>query len=803
MENANTPRNLPEGLSTEEVARRRAAGQINVSRERAGKSYVRIVTDNLCTFFNLVWAIVAVLMALCNSFSNMTFLAVIIPNVLIAIVQECRAKHTVERLSVTTDPRAKAVRDGILCDISSEQIVLGDVLLLEMGQQVLSDGIVLDGLAEVNESMLTGESDAIRKQQGDHVLAGSYLVSGSIWVQVCAVGKDNYVHKIEKAAKSFRAPASNLFADLNRLLRVIACFMVPVAVAMFFLTLFGGQYAATASALVEATKSTCGAVIGMIPAGMYLLVTVTLTLSVLSLGQKRTLVRDMYSIEMLASADVLCLDKTGTITDGTMCVCDVIALGCYTEEQIARVMALVEGSERSINATSHALIDRFGTAQDDEITDKVPFSSERKYSAVTFAGAGTFSLGAPHFVHCPVCEETEQSIRRFAAEGKRVLLLAAHAAPDAPGEPLALITLADRIRPAACETIARFQSQDVTVKIISGDHAATVSAIAGRVGVNHYEKYISCEALSDEQLEAAAEEYAVFGRVTPEQKVLLVKKLKSLGHTVAMTGDGVNDTLALKESNCAIAMAAGSDVACKVAQIVLLDSDFATLPDVVREGRRCINNVRRSASLFLMKTILAVALSMVTVVTGLLALIPGLGLSVFEYPFQPKGLVLLEMFVIGLASVLLALEPNNERIRGSFIRTVLTNSLPNGLALLFPVIGVLILGGAGLFTSIEQRNTFAMIAVLAAGFTNLVALSYPWTKWRLFVISVMALALGAAIPLSIFLVGDMFEFHYAAGAGRAVFWVVIASTSFSIAVHLAHFLWAQARAKRKEKANYA
>ena len=740
---------LPQGLTSEEVRRETEAGHVNIAKEKNGKSYFRIVTDNLCTFFNLVWAVIAVLMISLGSYTNLTFLFVIIPNVLIAIIQECRAKHTVEKLSVTTDPRATVIRDGELRTIRAEELVLGDVMKIEIGHQVLSDAVVISGLAEANESMLTGESDAIKKAEGDRVLAGSYLVSGCVFARVTAVGRDNYIHKIEKAAKSFKAPSSDLFRDLNRLLRYIAILMVIFVVPLYLTNLKSLPVAGS-------IQQTSGAVIGMIPAGIYLLVTVTLTLSVISLASKKTLVQDMYSIEMLARADVVCLDKTGTITDGTMCVSDLCPLGERSEEDLRRILANLEGAEESLNATARALTEAFGTAHDGKIEERIPFSSARKYSALSVSGLGHFSIGAPHFVRCPVSPELDAQIEAYAKEGKRVLLLAEHPSLREEGHPLALITVTDRIRPNARETIENFQEQGVTVKIISGDHAATVSSIAGRVGVHHSDRCISCENLTDEELEAAAEEHTVFGRVTPEQKVLLIKKLKSLGHTVAMTGDGVNDTLALKESNCAIAMAEGSEVARKVSQIVLLNSDFSTLPDVVREGRRCINNVRQSATLFLMKTLMTIGLTLFTIIASLFAN-P-------IYPFQPKGTVLLEFFVIGIASVLLALEPNNKRIEGSFLKSVILRSFPSAVALLLPLLTLSILHTAGVLPDKEIYQALSLLSVTLGGFTNLVAICIPYTKFRLLVVLSMGVGLAATIPLSILWLADMFSISCLASA---------------------------------------
>ena len=737
VEKSNLSEILPEGLTGERAAELKAEGHANSTNEKSGKSYGRIISDNLFTFFNLVWAIVAVLLVIFDSAGDLTFLAVIIPNVLIAIIQEMRAKRTVERLSVNTAPKAQVVRDGELITINSEDIVLGDIIRIEMGGQIPADSTVISGIAEANESLLTGESNAIKKEEGDRLLAGSFLVSGGVFARVTAVGRDNYVYKIERAARNFKAPSSNLFRELDRLIKVIGIFMIPMALALFFSNLYSFD-----GDIQKSVVKACGSVIGMIPAGMYLLVTVTLTLSVIALARKRTLVQDMYSIEMLASADVVCLDKTGTITDGTMCVSAFELLADKTEDEVARIMRAIEGAEESINNTSRALIERFGEDKTAGIRERIPFSSARKYSAVDIEGLGCYSIGAPHFVKCEISAELEAKIDAHAALGERVLVLAEHPSLDAMGRAIAIIAITDRIRPNAKETIEKFQEQGVRVIVISGDHAATVSAIAKRVGIIGAENFISCESLSSEELEAAAESYSVFGRVTPEQKVLLVKRLRALGHTVAMTGDGVNDTLALKESNCAIAMADGSEVARKISQIVLLDSDFGTLPDVVREGRRCINNVRQSASLFLMKTLFTICLSIISVIT------------LSGYPFQPRQLMLLEMFVIGISSVLLALEPNNKRIEGSFLKTVIIRSIPSAIALLIPTVGLLIVSSLGYINDI-QRSSIGMLAITLVGIINLAFICRPYTRWRLLVLGFATVAIALFIPLG-FLVNDYF-----------------------------------------------
>ncbi len=735
---------IPEGLTTEEVERLKQEGKVNISNEKVGKSYWQIIRDNLCTFFNLIYAIVTVLLLICaiktHSYTNMTFLAVVIPNILISTFQEMKAKRTVEKLSVTTEPKATVIRNGELATIPGEQIVLGDVMLLETGRQVLSDAEVISGFGEANESMLTGESDAIKKEVGDKILAGSFFVSGSVYARVTSVGKDNYIHTIEHSAKSFKAPTSNLFHDLNKLIKSIGVFLVPMSVILFVSN--WGKY----KDLITATEKTCGAVIGMIPAGIYLLVTLTLTLSVINLARKKTLVQDMYSIEMLASADVLCLDKTGTITDGTMRVSAVLPLAELPLSEIERIMAHIEGTEQSINNTSEALIERFGKDVSVKIIKKIPFSSQRKFSAVEIEGLGAFSIGAPHFVPCPVSEELEREISAHAKEGERVLLLVSHEDLETEGRAIALIAIKDRIRVGAVDTIRGFQEEGVSLKVISGDHAQTVSAIASQVGITNADKFISCESLTDEELVASAEEYVVFGRVTPEQKVLLIKTLRANGHTVAMTGDGVNDTLALKESNCAIAMADGSEMARKVSHIVLMNSDFSTLPDVVREGRRCINNVRQSSVLFLMKTIFTIVLSLLSVLTF------------SGYPFEPKQLILLEFFIIGLASLLLALEPNNKRIEGSYLDTVIVKSFPSALALLLPVFMLQILEKIIHGLDGETRNAIAMAVITVVGYINLAILCTPMSRWKMIVVTTVGVLIGGTVPVSIFLLGDMFGF---------------------------------------------
>ena len=775
-----TVEQIPDGLTSKEAEALVLKGLCNKADSKAGKSYFRIIYDNLFTFFNMIWAVVTFVLISIGSYSNLTFLAVVLPNTFIAIYQEMRAKKTVEKLTMTTDPIATVVRDGEKTDIFSSDIVVGDVMYLELGRQVLSDGIVIQGTAEVNESMLTGESNAIKKKPGDTVLAGSYLVSGSVYARVTGVGKDNYIHKIEKAAKNFKAPVSNLFKELNRLIKYIGIFLVPMSLVLLLT-----NYFAYGKDLVVAINKTCGSVIGMIPSGIFLLVTLTLSLSVITLGKKGSLVRDMYSIEMLASADVICLDKTGTITDGTMAVTDVVALNGYVDRYINRVMAMVEGAEDSHNHTSDALIERFGCDKDIGIIDKIPFSSSRKYSSVHIAEEGCFSIGAPRFVKCEITKEIEFLISRYAKKGERVLLLVKQEALEAMGGPMALIAISDKIRPNARDTIENFQSQGVAVKVISGDHAETVSSIAKRVGIKDAEKFVSCEKVSDEELASMCEDYAVFGRVTPEQKIILVKALRERGHTVAMTGDGVNDTLALKESDCSIAMADGSEVARKISKIVLMNSDFGVLPDIVKEGRRCINSVRMSSVLYLMKTVFTIVLSLLSVIT------------LSGYPFDPKQLLLVEMIIIGLSSLLLTVEPNYKRASGSYMETVIKKSLPNAAVMLIPVFTTQIVEKFGSF-EIESISAIATVAVTAASFLNLIFMCRPYTNWRIGVVCTSGALLGLAVPLSIFLLKDMLSI--APLTLHPILFTVVMSVTIGLAIFIHLGLGPLSRLLSKRKA---
>ncbi len=732
---------INEGLLTEQVKERTEHKLFNKVKQKTGKSFFRIVCENVFTFFNLIWILIFTALMLVESYGDLLFIVVIFLNTLISIIQECKAKVVVDKLSLVTMPKVKVIRDGKILEIQSEKIVLDDVICLEIGNSIPADCVVLDGKLEVNESLLTGESDAVKKQEGDKLLSGSFIISGACHARVDKIGKDNYIQSIASQAKKFKSPNSSLNKDLNAIIKYIGIAIIPVGVLMFVNNFFSydhsWQYAVT---------KTCGALIGMVPAGMFLLVTVALAVGVIKLSKKRTLVKDLYSIEMLARANVLCLDKTGTITDGTMQVSELIDLNRIEDIKNADIISNILYAQQTNNSTSNAMLTEFGKKNDYKVVYNLEFSSKRKCTATSFEKLGTFVLGAPEFTKCRLSKKIKNLIYQHTSKGKRVLLLA-HSEQyldekeklPADSVPLALVTIEDHIREDAYETIEWFKQNNVQIKIISGDNPITVSNIAKRVGVENAEASVSLEGMSLVEVEKIATNFTVFGRVSPEQKHTLVKALKKQGYVVAMTGDGVNDTLALKESDCSIAMADGSEVARNLSNLVLMDSKFSSLPSVVKEGRQVINNVQQSSTLFLMKTLFTILLSLFSIVT------------MSGYPFQPVQMFLLEMFVIGLPSVILALQPNTNLIKGDFIPVVLKRSIPSGLLIFFNVFGVIILARFNLINA-EEFATLSTLVLIFTGYINLFFLCLPLTKIR-----VGSLILSfVCIVLSILTMGDFF-----------------------------------------------
>ena len=729
------------GLTTEQVQKRIAQGLANGEPETRTKSVRQILRENLLTPFNLLNLILGMLVFLAGSYKNMLFLGVAFFNTLIGVFQEIQAKRTIDKLSLIAAPKARVIRNGAISQIPVNELVLDDVCLLEAGNQVCADCIVMQGGCEVNESLITGESDPISKSEGELLLSGSFLVSGSVRARVEHVGEENYAAAIVKTVKRPKRAVSEIMTSINRIIRFIGFAILPLGILMFCKQVFFSH-----QDFRHGVVATVGSLVGMVPEGLVLLTSVVLAVSVLRLARRRALVQDLYSIETLARVDVLCLDKTGTITEGSMQLDELVPLDGADPAGLRAVIAAMTVANGDANPTFTALREGCGDPADWEAEQVVPFSSARKWSGVSFHGHGSYILGAGEFILRDRFSEIRETVEAYAQKGSRVLLLAhsSHAfgdktLPDAP-KPLALVLLSDKIRASAPETLRYFSEQGVTLKVISGDDAATAASIAGKAGLPGADRFLDASALSPEQLREAAEDYTVFGRVTPDQKRILVKALQDRGHTVAMTGDGANDVMALRESDCSVAMAAGSEAARSVANLVLLDSDFASMPHVVREGRRAINNLQRSASLFLVKSIFS----------GVIA-VCFLFLSA-AYPFEPIQFTLINAVTIGIPSFLLALEPNKERIRGHFISNVLRQALPGAAAM---ILGLLLLLPVSAFLGLDavQLSTMAVCQTAFAGFLTLVKISRPLNVPR----TVLCIAMVTVFCLAIVLFRDLFS----------------------------------------------
>ena len=723
------------GLTNEDVESRIMAGLSNTLDTGSSKSVSSIVIANLVTFFNFLnFAIALWLLSIGAEFANFLFLGAVSANIAIGIIQEIRAKKMIDKLSLLSAPTANVVRDKGDYEISVSNVVIDDILYLNSGKQIAADCVVREGTLEVNESLLTGESDPILKRKGDTLYSGSYVVSGSCYAQVTAIGQDIYIQKLTSQAKVYQKPKSDLLASLKIIIRTVAAIIVPLAGLLFYTMTTN-----TDLAYEDIVKATTGAMIGIIPSGLFLLTSMALAVGVIRLAQNNTLVQELYCIEMLARVDMLCLDKTGTITDGTMSVHSTVEVEPYDKLSVKNIVSAMINALNDTNLTSQALSDRFGTAKRIRHKNTIPFSSSRKFSAVEFERFGTFVLGAPEYVlknHYP--ESIKVQVNQFAEEGFRVLCIARTdevITDDYTFKsliPVSLITIEDTVRPDAEDTIRYFKENQVGVKVISGDNPVTVSKIAQRVGIVDADKYISLEGLSDKDVVRAAARYTIFGRVSPGQKKLLIEALKNNGHTVAMTGDGVNDILALKEADTSIAMASGSEAARNVSHLVLLDSNFSSMPKVVSEGRRVINNVQKVAVLFLTKNIFTLLLIMIAIARR------------GVYPIQPSQLILIDYLVIGIPALILALEANNKRVEGNFLLNVIKKALPGALVVM---INSLIVFGLATVLGMNQLQTSTII-VISATFTSLLVLlrlSLPFNRVRGTVFVLMIIAFVASI----------------------------------------------------------
>lgn len=709
-----------EGLNSKQVKERTEAGLLNISNIKNTKSIGGILAKNIFTFFNITCLVVAFALIFVQAFTDLTFMVIVTLNTVIGIVQEIRAKKTMDKLSLTNSNFTKVVRDGEEEEVYKTEVVLDDVLVLNPGMQIACDSIILDGSVEVNESLLTGESQPVKKSKGDHLLGGSFISSGSCHAKVNKIGNENYISQLSEKAKAFKQSKSELLNSLRSLIKIISIFMIPIAIMMLYnnYTYFTANPSTDHTLVYEVVTKTAGCIVAMIPAGMFLLTSVALAVSVVRLAKKRTLVQELYCIEMLARTNVLCLDKTGTLTNGSMSVSDVILLGNKQLKDVEKIVASMASAFHEANHTALALKSYFGkgtyTAE-----KSIPFSSERKFMGCKFKNVGAFKLGAYEYVMDNPNSKIKSQAEKFASSGYRVLMLVeSNANFDKTNcTPIALILLQDNIRKDAPKTIQWFKDNDVDIKIISGDNPITVSEVARRVGVDGYDKYISLQGMSNNEVMECANKYSIFGRVSPEQKAILVKALKSQGKTVAMTGDGVNDILALKEADCSIAIAAGSDAARSVSQLVLLDSNFSSMPSVVAEGRRVVNNIQKSSSLFLMKTIFAICISIFVLCMNQ------------RYPFSPIQFILLEMFVIGLPSFFLALQPNTNPIKGKFLTNLAKNTLPAGICLVLATITIYIYQ---MYTGIspEVLSTMASLAITSIGFIALFRMCKPFNFFK-------------------------------------------------------------------------
>lgn len=718
------------GLTDEEVRQRVEEGFTNRTDISTDKTTKEIVVSNVFTYFNLIFLVITILLIMVGSFRNLTFLPIIIGNTVIGIVQEIRAKKTLEKMSLLNAPHADVIRNGSVKQISTDELVKDDVILLTAGKQICADAVVISGNIQVNESLLTGEADEVEKTEGSTLMSGSFVVSGECYARLEKVGNESYISKLSLEAKSMGGKEqSEMIRSINLIVKWVGIVIIPIGLILFWQSHF-----VNGESITKSVTSTVAAIIGMIPEGLYLLTTVALALSTMKLARKKVLLHDMKSIETLARVDVLCVDKTGTITEPDMKLKEIFlcknsgADGTQTALTLDELKSLIlDYANASVdnNATMLALkayaaeaLTNNTSALHRTAVSQQAFSSSLKYGSVTFSD-GTYLLGAPEFIMHEDFARIEEEIIPYADKGDRVLLFARYNGENVENgingsvTPLGFVALANPIRENAVKTFEYFKSQGVAIKVISGDNPRTVSRIAIQAGIESAESFVDAATLdTEDKIADAVNKYTVFGRVTPKQKKQLVKALQAKGHTVAMTGDGVNDILAMKDADCSVAMASGSEAAAQAAQVVLLDSDFAHMPDVVYEGRRVVNNIQRSASLFLVKNIFSLLLSLFSVIL------------MVTYPLEPAQVSLISMFTIGVPGFLLALEQNKDRIKGHFITNVMLKALPGGLTDVIAV-GALVVCGEVFCISDASIGTIATLVLSVVGFMILFKISEP------------------------------------------------------------------------------
>ena len=710
------------GLTAQEVKERMEDGRVNILSTSATKSIGKIVLENVFTFFNMIFVFIAAILIAVGAFKELTFIVIIVLNTGIGIVQELISKKKLDDLSLLAKTKAKVVRDGQIYEVDTEDLVEDDIVYFGAGSQIHADGKVIAGEIQVNEGLLTGESDEITKNPGKELFSGSYVISGECYARLTRVGEESYGAKLTaEAQKSTRQKKPGMMKSLTYLLYIIGMFIVPIGILLFL-----RQYDVLGLDVKESVENTAAAIIGMIPEGLYLLVSVALAVSVGRLAQKKILVQDLKSTETLARVDMLCVDKTGTITESKMEVSEIIKLKeDLSEEEVKRQLGEFVDNMADDNETMKAIKEYFkGKTSGGRKAEKIEaFSSKNKYSSVTYGEGEVYYLGAPDILWKQPESEVIKKAETYAVTGARVLLFLKNETP------LALVALKNPIRPSAKETFRYFKENQVTIKVISGDSPKTVSAVALEAGIEGAEAFVDMTTIKNKKdLEEAAEKYTVFGRVKPEQKRQLVQALQKQGHTVAMTGDGVNDVLALKSADCGVAMAGGSEAAAGVAEVVLLNSDFSDMPQVVAEGRRVINNIERTASLYLVKNIFSVFLAIISII------------AVFEYPLVPSQLTLMSFLTIGMPSFVLALEPNESKVSGKFLRKVIYRAMPAALADLCIIIIIVMFQYAFQIDS-KQTSTITALLVTAVGFYMVYKACVPFRKWHYALFGVMIVLL--------------------------------------------------------------
>ena len=755
----NSQTSLKTGLTQSQVNTLASQGYVNQVAAKGGATVGQIIASHIFTFFNLVFVVLAAVLAICgSSVKNMTFLIVVVINGVLGCVQQLRAKRAVEKLSLVTAQMLPVLRDGKWTNIHWQQLVLGDIVTFSSGDQICADGILRQGSLLVNEALLTGEADPVSKQPGDALLSGSFVLSGTGQVQLTAVGDDAFAARLTREAKADpKAAKSEMMASLDKIIRFVGIGLIPIGIALFC-----HQYFALDMGLRPGAEATVAALVGMIPEGLYLLTSVALAASCLKLAKDRVLVQDMNCIETLARVDVLCLDKTGTITQPEMAVERVIPLA---DAPIDAILGALYGAIPAENDTARAIAARYSQTPGWECTRFIPFTSQSKWCGGQFRDRGTFLCGAPEVLLGSRYGNWEQTVEQHLRRGCRVLMLVQQDAPlgQEPDRemltPLALLCLHNPIRPRAKEICGYFRDQGVAIKVISGDNPLSVSQVAVQAGIAGAERYVDAATLeTDEDYRRAAVAYTVFGRVTPDQKKKLVLALKEAGHTVAMTGDGVNDVLALRSADCSIAMASGAQAPRQIAQMVLLDSDFGAMPQILGEGRRVINNIQRSATLFLVKNILSLGLALLTMLTGL------------AYPFAPFHLTLVSVLTIGTPSFFLAMEPNYQRVRGRFLPSVLRQALPGGLTNIAVVL-MAQLFMVNFSLPMEDVRSVCTAILGTVGMLVLFKVSQPFGPFR----RIIWCCMGAALVGSFLLLKGFFGLHITSATSFLLLAIMLAA----------------------------